>query len=133
MAGTFSKDREKKVGCLMLDPETLFIRACGYNGIPLRVKETPERWERPAKYAYVSHAEANCVCSAARHGTPLDGSICVVTMFPCSSCAKSLIQAGITAVVTARPNLDHPRWGAEYRVAKELFDEAGVCVMYPDV
>lgn len=131
MADTFSKDKEKKVGCIMLDPNTLFIRACGYNGTPLNIKETEERWERPNKRFYIQHAEMNAMCSACRHGTPLNNSICVTTLYPCSSCAKAIIQAGITTIVAPPPDFLHPRWGEEFKISAELFEEAGIYVMHP--
>lgn len=126
MADTFSKDPHKKVGCVILDPNTFMVRAAGYNGFPLGVKDTPERWQRGKKEMLCSHAELNGVCSAARHGTPLDGTICVCSLHPCSGCARALIQAGIKTVVTRAPDLEHPRWGIEFGVARELFEEAGV-------
>ena len=126
---TMSKDKHKQVGCLILDPETLFIRATGYNGFPLGIEDTTERWERDLKYNYVQHAEMNAICSAARHGTQLKDSVCIVTYFPCSTCAKALIQAGCKAVVTKTPDYDHPRWGQDFRVSCALFQESGISVL----
>lgn len=131
MADTFSKDKEKKVGCFMLDPNTLFIRSTAYNGCPINVQDTDERWKRPNKSSFVVHSEVGAICAAARHGTSLDGSICVVTLFPCSSCARALIQTGIRTVVTNPPDFKHERWGNEFKIAYELFTEAGVELMYP--
>lgn len=129
-ANRFSKDEHKKVGCMILDSDTLFIKACGYNGMPFNVSETTERWSRPIKNFYVQHAEMNCICSAARHGTPLNKSICIVTYHPCTSCAKALIQSGISTVITHPPNLQHPRWGEEFKIAQELFKESGIDLVY---
>jgi dCMP deaminase len=44
------------------------------------------------------HAEANAMATAARFGIPLDGSTLYTTDQPCFSCAKELIQAGVTKV-----------------------------------
>src|SRR4051812_44655189 len=37
------------------------VVANGANHFPAGVKESPERWERPAKYAWVEHAERNAI------------------------------------------------------------------------
>ena len=76
LASTMSKDKDKQVGCLILDPNTLFIRATGYNGFPLNIHDSDKRWERENKYTYVQHAEISAICSTARHGTHLNNSIC---------------------------------------------------------
>jgi len=130
MANTFSKDKEKRVGCILLDPKTLFIRATGYNGTALGASDSDEKWMRPNKQFHIMHAELNAICAAARHGTSLEGSVCVVTYHPCSSCARALIQAGVSHVVTRNPQYDHPRWGHEFTQADELFKETGVGVTY---
>lgn len=130
MANTMSKDPNKKVGCIILDPNTLFIRACGYNGFPLNTVETANRWQREEKKWWVNHAEMSAICSACRHGTSLDKSIAVVTMHPCSACAKAMIQSGISKIITVAPNLEHPRWGEEFKVAQILFEEADIQVIY---
>lgn len=130
-ADLFSKDPSTKVGALFLAPNSLQILCQGYNGFPRNINENdPSRWERPRKYFYVSHAEQNCLSNACRHGTPLEGSIAVVTMFPCTTCAKLMIQAGIKGLVTEEPNKACPRWGEEFKYSLEMFEEAGVDIMY---
>lgn len=132
-ANLFSKDPSTKVGALFLAPNSLEIRSSGYNGFPRKIDETiPERWTRPAKTFYVSHAEANVIANACRQGTPLENSIAVVTMFPCSSCAKLMIQAGISALVTAKPDMTCERWGEEFRYSLEMLNESGIPIMYVD-
>lgn len=130
-AELFSKDPVTKVGALFLAPESYQILTLGYNGFPRKINETDsKRWERPQKYMYVSHAEANCVANACRHGTPLENSIAIVTLFPCTNCAKLMIQAGISTLVTKEPDMNHPRWGQEFQYSKEMLDEANVKIMY---
>lgn len=127
-----SKDPSTKVGCVLLDPETHSVRSVGYNGFPLGVDDTIEkRWERPEKYSFVSHSESNAIALAARTGTPLDKSVCVVTKLPCSECCKMLIQAGIKRVVTEEPSDEMvERWGESFRYSKLMFDEAKVVIQY---
>jgi dCMP deaminase len=130
-ANLFSKDPSTKVGAIFLAPQSLQILSLGYNGFPRNIDETaPERWERPQKLYYISHAESNCVANACRHGTPLENSIAVVTMFPCAACAKLMIQSGISTLVTKEPNLECPRWGQEFKYSLEMLTEAGVVLIY---
>jgi dCMP deaminase len=130
-ANLFSKDPNTKVGALFLAPNSLQVLCQGYNGFPRNIDEGDmARWERPQKYFYVSHAEQNCISNACRHGTPLEGSIAVVTMFPCTTCAKLMIQAGIKGLVTKKPDMECSRWGEEFTYSLEMFNEAGVIIMY---
>jgi dCMP deaminase len=45
------------------------------------------------------HAETNAIIQAALHGVSTRGATCYVTHFPCISCTKALINAGITRLV----------------------------------
>lgn len=128
-ASLFSKDPSSKVGAILLAPGSLQILSLGYNGMPRDINESVvKRWERPIKYKYVEHAERNAVYNACRHGTPLEGSIAVVTMYPCCDCARALIQSGCKMVVTTTPDWNHPRWGDDFNISHEMFEEAGVRV-----
>lgn len=130
-AELFSKDPHTKVGAIILTSDFSRILATGINGFPRKFDDSiPERWERPMKYNYASHAEQNSVCNAARTGTPLDGSVIIVTMFPCMNCTKSIIQAGITKVYAPKPNFEDIRWGNEFKVSVEMFEEVGVEIIY---
>ena len=126
-AEIFSKDPNQKVGAILLAPESLQILSLGYNGMPRNIDESKgERWARPIKYKYVEHAERNAVYNACRHGTPLEGSIAVVTLFPCCDCARALLQSGVTMVVSETPDFSHPRWGEDFKISMEMFQEAGI-------
>lgn len=57
-----SKD-STKVGAVLVTSENVAILT-GYNGPPRGVKDKPERFERPVKYLYASHAEANLIAHA---------------------------------------------------------------------
>jgi dCMP deaminase len=95
-AATASKD-STKVGAVLVDRDGTVLLT-SYNGPPRGVRDLPERFERPAKYAYASHAERNLIAFAARKGIATDGCSVYVTHAPCAECMKSIIQAGITCV-----------------------------------
>ena len=105
----------------------------GYNGFCRGIEETEERWRRPEKYTHVIHAELNAICNAARSGVSIENSICVLTLYPCMTCCKSLIQAGIKTIVSVSPNFDDPTWGNDFVKTRELCSETGVEIIEIDV
>ncbi len=120
-----SKDPNTKVGCVIVTEDKV-VAATGYNGLPRGVADKPERMERPAKYLWTSHAEENAVAQAARVGMPLKGGIAYVTHMPCSRCARTLVQAGVVAVIVDSGTTSMPK--EEFEVAMQMFNEAGVDV-----
>ena len=126
-----SKDPAKKVGCVLLNPETHGVISVGFNGFPMGVNESiASRWQRPEKYSFVSHAEANAVSLAASAGVSTKNATCVVTCFPCSDCAKLLIQAGIRRVVTREANMESEKWGKSFKYSKIMLSEVGIDIQY---
>ena len=122
-----SKDPSTVVGALIVGPgnET---RTSGFNGFPRGVVDdaemVPERYERPAKYLWTEHAERNAIYNASRHGVALAGCTIYVSMYPCADCARAVIQAGISRVVTKNPEAE--RWESHYEVSQQMLEEAGV-------
>lgn len=126
MAAARSKDPSTKVGCIVTSSDKVIV-ATGYNGIPIGVRDLPERMERPAKYLWTAHAEENAVAQAAKVGASLRGGYAYVTHQPCARCARTLIQAGIQVVYTGAGQTNMP--AEEFEVAKQMFLEAGVYVI----
>lgn len=128
-AATKSKD-STKVGAALVGPANE-VCLTGYNGPPAGVEDRPERFERPAKYLFASHAEQNVIAFAARRGIRTEGCRLYVTHFPCPSCARSIIQAGIWNVVCG-----DGEWKSQTRedfeATRDMFAEAGVkCEVQP--
>ena len=108
-----SDDPNTQVGCLFINNSNEII-AKGANTLVAGCTNTKERTTRPAKYSWLEHAERNAIYSAAR------------TLMPCVDCARALIQCGASKVVVAsRPNLDDARWGSQFRLTLEMFDDVG--------
>lgn len=130
-----SKDSSTQVGAIAIGKGGEFL-ASGWNGAPRGCSADEPgdlRSERPEKYFWFSHAEANTITNAARVGTPLAGSTLVVTHFPCMDCARAIVQAGIVKVVVPEPEFDFAmRWREHIDRAKRLFNECGVQVEYVD-
>lgn len=119
-----SKD-STQVGAALVGPEGE-VRLTGYNGPPKGVQDIEARRERPMKYLYASHAEANLIAFAAREGIRTQGCKVFVTHYPCSACARALIQAGVKAVVFGPGQTSMPQ--EEFLAAACMFHEAGVAV-----
>lgn len=120
-AATASKDTTKVGAALVSDG---VVRLTGYNGPPRGVQDLPERFERPAKYLFASHAEQNVIAFAAREGITTAGCTIYVTHKPCSSCMKSIIQAGIVCVVYGKGTTSMPT--EEFSASEAMASEAGV-------
>jgi dCMP deaminase len=122
VVASWSKDTSTKVGAVAIGSAKQIL-AEGYNGIPRGVKDLPERFERPAKYLYTVHAEANLVAHAAR--AVLAGSTVYCTHCCCAQCAGLLINAGVAKVVidgSTRTNMP----AESFEAARQMFKEANV-------
>ena len=123
-----SKDQSTQVGAVILGSSNE-VRSLGYNGAPrgCAADEDARATTRPEKYFWFSHAELNAITNAARVGTPLAGSSLLVTHPPCMDCARAIVQAGITRVITVRPPAAFvERWREHMSRTQRLFDECGV-------
>jgi dCMP deaminase len=123
---SLSKDPSTKVGAMAFDAKGNVL-SVGFNGFPRGVEDTKERYEnRAEKLRLVSHAEANVIAQAARVGAKLEGaSLLVTALYPCSTCAKLIIQSGIKKVYAPVTENDS-KWFEEREVAMLLFSEAEV-------
>src|SRR6266511_3221320 len=117
-----SKD-STKVGAVLVDPHGSVILT-GFNGPPRGVEDRPERFERPTKYMYASHAEANLIAFAARNGIRTEFCMVVTTHVPCATCARTLIQAGILKVLYGKGTFQALE--VELESTRAMFSEAGV-------
>jgi dCMP deaminase len=66
------------------------------------------------------HAEQNAVTQAAYFGVSVDGATIYTTTYPCSMCAKILINAGIREIVYSEGYADD--------LSKDLLEEAHIQV-----
>ncbi|MCP3901763.1 MAG: cytidine deaminase, partial [Desulfobacteraceae bacterium] len=71
------------------------------------------------------HAEQNAIIQAANHGITVKGSVLYCTNQPCSICAKMIINAGVEKVCF--------RDGYNDPLAEEMFDQAGIALVQPDL
>lgn len=127
-----SKDTSNKIGCVIVG-NNYEILSTGFNGFPIDVEEKSERFERPLKYLYTEHAERNAIYLAARRGTPLLGSKIYLKWFPCSDCARAIIQSGIKEIFidgeSYNPELKSQRderWQQSFEASWNMLEEANI-------
>lgn len=123
----------RKVGAvLVLDNRVLSM---GYNGAPSKTSHCSHRGCIREKLKIPSgerhemcvgaHAEANAIATAAKHGVSINDSSLYCTTFPCSQCAKLIINSGIKEVFYMEGYPDD--------LTSELFKEAEIkCVKLLD-
>lgn len=124
-----SDDDNRKVGCVIVrDGDTLV--SYGSNTIPDNVKKLKSRKEKPNKYNWIGHAERNSINLAAKKGISTDGCEMYCNYYPCSDCAISIIQAGISKLYTEKPDFNHHKWGESWKRSKKMFEESGVVIEF---
>ena len=120
-----SKDPNTQVGACIVNKHNRIVTV-GYNGLPNGCDDDICPWDKregtleETKYAYVAHAELNAILN---YRGSVENCILYVTLFPCNECAKAIIQAGIKEVIYLE---DKYIGTPENKVAKKLFDEAGI-------
>lgn len=120
----WSQDPRTKVGCVIVDDKKRVV-SIGYNGFPRGVNDNAARYsDRETKLLFVAHAERNALDNAP---LSVEGCSMYVPLMPCNECAKSIIQKGITKVVTYRPEKDDGRFN--WKITRQMFKEAGVMLV----
>lgn len=126
---SWSEDRDRHVGCVIVGPIGNEVRATGYNGLPRGVSDADDaRFDRASgeKFFWGEHAERNAIYNAARVGVSLEGCTMYVNRFPCADCARAIIQSGIARVIS--PPIPEADGALDYsfQVARRMFLEAGI-------
>ena len=120
------KDPSIKVGCVVVGPDRE-LRSPGFNGLPRGIEDNEQRLNnREIKYPLICHAEENAIMHAARIGISLKDCTAYVTWPPCTRCARSLIQAGISTIVYPE-NIEIPeRWMDDFNLSLNMLKEAKI-------
>lgn len=105
------------------------IKATGYNGSPRGLKHCEDmggcirqKNNIPSgtrqEYCRAVHAEQNAIISAATEGTSIKGGTIYVNTYPCSICARMLINAEIKKIVYLGDYSDE--------LSKDMLEEAKI-------
>ena len=128
LVATWSKDPSSKVGAVIVDDKKRIV-SVGFNGYP---KGIPDEYngDREDKLRKSIHAEENAILFAK---CDLSDLIIYVTHPPCSKCGTIIIQSGIKKVICLKPSDDFlERWKVDIDTSKEMFNHAGVELIYID-
>ena len=109
MWSKMSKDPSTQVGAAIYSNDNRVL-SCGYNGTPIGWPDEEFPWgkgyegedKQYEKYNFVVHAEANAFINYFKYNgnkAVLEGTTIYVTLFPCSNCAKLIVDHGIKKVV----------------------------------
>ncbi|MEC7687287.1 MAG: dCMP deaminase family protein [Candidatus Thermoplasmatota archaeon] len=122
----WSKDPSTKVGCVVVGPDHE-IRSTGFNGLPRGIEDNDERLNnREIKYPLICHAEENAIMHAARIGISLKDCTAYVTWPPCTRCARSLIQAGVSTIIYPKDIEIPDRWMEDFNLSLNMLKEAKI-------
>lgn len=125
MVAAKSKDPSTKVGAVIAKDKTII--STGYNGLPRGCNDAlKERYERPLKYKWITHAEENAILNGHRNGLSMVGAtIYVGPLYPCSKCTGAIIQSGIKRVV-CKSTMPGQKWIDEFEISKQMMLESNV-------
>lgn len=125
-----SKDLSTKIGAVIVRDNRPIL--FGYNGLPPKVKDLPERMVRPVKYKWTEHGERNAIYCGARFGIATDGTTMYTQAIPCTDCARGVIAAGIVKLVVHKQTEElfnkHSQWVDDCRLSREMLEDAGVAI-----
>lgn len=128
MVGSRGTCDRGRAGCVITVDKR--IVSTGYVGAPINVRHCDEAGHEMHTVRHedghetrhcirTTHAEQNAIAQAARSGISIKGGSLYCKMTPCYTCAKMIINAGITRIVCAQDYHASDR-------SKEIFAEAGV-------
>lgn len=130
---TWSKDPNKKVGCVLVKDKKTDISK-GYNGFPQEIPDDLTRLkDLRFKDKVIIHAEENAIYHALDMGVPVRGCTAYVTYHPCSRCASMLIKVGIKKIVCPDHRSASDKWREDFSLSSDILCEAGVKVIYYDL
>jgi len=118
----------RKVGAVLVSDKR--ILATGYNGAPKNLAHCSEvgclrlaMKIKPSERIEICrgiHAEQNALVQAAFFGLPVAGATLYATHYPCITCAKMLINAGVKEIVVSKSYPDN--------LSHKILKEAGIQV-----
>lgn len=118
---SWSKDPSTQVGAVIVNARNQVL-SLGYNGFPRGIVDSVERLQnRQTKYAFIAHAERNALDNAE---CPVVGATLYTTLCPCNECAKSIVQRGISRVVSPLIPSGKDHW--DFTSTQIMFKETNV-------
>lgn len=125
-----SHDPVTQVGAVMVHP-TEGVVTYATNTFTHGIRPSKEMLERPAKYAYIEHAERNALYRCALKGYCTSGLYMYCPWWCCADCARGIVQCGIVKFVGHHLmyELATDRWKESINKGHEIMNAAGVEVV----
>ena len=125
-----SEDDSTKVGCI-ITAKSGFSLGVGYNQFPKGCERTPERCERPAKYAWTVHAEMAAIASMVGQKWYINKTAHLYsTQIPCSGCMGVLSMLPIDTIFCPNPATLAEKWKLDADISLEIAKAAGIDVIF---
>jgi dCMP deaminase len=128
-----SGDPDRRVTALLFDRNDKLIGKRRKRLLKAQLpRDSRERSSRKTgqKYFWIEHAERRVILKALGHGINLDGGAIVVSLFPCSDCARAIIQSGITKVAAPRISSLEERHLQTMTVARDILLASNIAIEY---
>jgi len=117
-----------RTGCVIVRDKQILVT--GYVGSPVGLPHCDEIGHQMKSVIHedgtesrhclrTAHAEQNAICQAAKLGISINGSTLYAMMTPCPTCAKMIINSGISKIVCEK------RYHEGYECEK-MFNQAGI-------
>jgi len=127
LVSTWSKDKTQ-VGAVIADERDGAI-ALGFNGFPAGIKDNHRLKDREKKNKMIIHAEENALRIAGNRAR--DATLYVFGKPICITCARMIVQAGISRIVCMNPEDERSEdWRLSGIDATKLFTEAHIGVRH---
>lgn len=130
-AARLSPNRVRRVGAVLVPQHggaAGAIHAC--NTYPNGVHDTEQRHLGNGRLIWMEHAERNAIYAAAKAGIGTEGASLASTYFPCTDCARAIVQSGIRHLHTLPPDYSDPVWGESFVPSRTMLEEAGVALHF---
>ncbi len=109
----------------------------GANSVSKKLEVLPHMLERENKKHYINHAEKKAIAECAKYENSTRDATMHLNWEPCSSCALSIIDSGITELVLHkelndfyRANMSDSYWLKDQDIALKILKDVGVKVRY---
>jgi dCMP deaminase len=132
-ARAYSDDVNHQTSAIIFNETNETVLATGWNGIPAGVQHSVSRTSGKTKYPYMEHAERNSIYTCAADGIPTYGKSMIMEWFPCSPCARAIIQSGIVKLYCGIPDFSLEKWGEDFRHSYEMLKESDVKVLFHSI
>ncbi len=122
-----SRDKETKHGTVIVDKNNLIL-GTGYNSFIKGVRDETFPDVRPYKYPFMIHSELNALLNCKSLPRETGGGRAYVTGKCCNHCLQSLIQAGITEIITLNRRGTMLEDESSLKTYNKIIEETGIKV-----